>query len=300
MRRLALAVSTRRFAEYSEHSGGTVPISKTSAAIGAAYIEEMLLDPGTSHQNINGLLRLDLRREASANRDPGMDSSTFEKYVSIMDRAIINAQQDNIPFYYQSIIDECHTAFKLARAEGVDPALMFEDEERYARLIRTRYTPATFAERDLGDLNRFLKRAPGEVKGAYLEAQELREEMSSPQELEESVRLTIAECEMQGKRIIREKIHKFWGQEGLDSLPAGLKEALEYAPPKRKMLIMEGGNLDEIIQHLGDEALNVEIIADPEGIEKALKEWHLDKSGTISPPIIIFPQDYMDNQASKN
>lgn len=140
-------------------------------------------------------------------------------------------------------IDE---ARRIGVERNIDPATVYVDDELYAKLIRRSQTPGEFAKLGIQmtrqitpermaemiiNMTPAIAQTMGEIEDIpplmdQEEIQKIKQEMSEDLEFKKEVKTATLQLRRAIRILTGEQIIRFWGQDGLDSLPKSVKANL--------------------------------------------------------------------------
>lgn len=238
---LAVAIAFR-WAESATKNSGT-SFSEEDLRVIGGLINGLLEDPLKAEGNITEVLKITGNNLLDSTRPEDVGDSEFNFDKDCMITAIVNADSENIPEYYQSLVRERDRAVELATLIGIEPSLMFIDNELYVQLIRATYSPEGYVTGGLRKLQRLtsnlpfnmkvaLRRIeqgpeePEEAKGMFSEAAKAFAAALYPPTPEEEIDKAIASSVLQLKngllKALKERVLEIWGEDGLNSVPKNI------------------------------------------------------------------------------
>ena len=139
-------------------------------------------------------------------------------------------------------IDE---ARKIAAERNVDPASVYENDDLYIELVRRSSTSGELARSGtqivrqitpermnemimnmIPEITRTIDEVEDEPVIDQEKIREIRQEMSEDPEFKKTVRIATLQYRRAFRTLTGEQIIRFWGQEGLDSLPKSVKASI--------------------------------------------------------------------------
>jgi len=146
---------------------------------------------------------------------------------------------------FTDLLKQVDEAKKIGAEKGVNPTVVYTDDELYAELIRRTNTPIETAKGGITMIKLFtskkmsefvmnmipaftqlIEKIEGEEQSSQEEIQEMKQEISEDPDFKKTVRDMTLQYKKATRIIITEQIIRFWGQEGLDSLSETAKKEL--------------------------------------------------------------------------